>query len=1067
MKIILSISIALLLMNNATAQQLLRISGTVISATDKRPLSGVSLAVKGTDISTVTGKEGDFSILVFKKSVLVISHVGYAIKEINMDTIVTRPLTILLTESSITMDEVTVSTGYQEITKQSATGSYEKINNDLFNRSTGTSILSRLNGIAGSVLFDRRKGKEDDMKIRGISTLGFASTAPLIVLDNFPYEGDINNINPNDIESITILKDAAAASIWGARAGNGVIVITTKKGQFNQPFKLSVNTDVIVTAKPDLFSQKNMSTSDYIDVEQFLFKKGYYNSSISNTSSFPPLSPVVEILARQRAGTISEAAAIAQINELRTLDVRNDFEKYLYRVGIIQQYGLNVSGGSKNFKYLLSGGYDRNMTTLAGNGNERITLRSGNSFIPVKNLQLDFSIGYTRSNITNNSPGGYNDITIAKTGAALYPYTRLANDSGKPLPIDYFYRGIFTDTAGKGKLLDWKYRPLDELNNVRRSTVLNAVIVNIGLKYSFSRALNAEIKYQYQNTQNNSNNISNLNSFLARNLINQFTQYDGTNIKYIVPYGGILDAGQNSLNSYGFRGQINFSKAIKTRHIINAIAGGEVREVQTSSAGSRVYGYDEKLNFTNVDFVNRYPTFDNVAGNATIPSGIGFSSLLDRYVSIYANASYTYDKLYTLSGSFRKDASNLFGVKTNQKGVPLWSGGAAWNISEESFYHIQWLPLLKLRMTYGYSGNVSNSVSALTTISYYAASNQPIINVPFTYIQNLPNPHLQWEKVGMMNIGLDMSTRNRRITGSVEYFIKKATGLLSPQSLDPTLGASFFTTNSANMKGKGFDVIINSRNIVNHNFRWETNITFSSVKNIITKYLYTPVTNGFKTDGLEINPLAGYEPYMIVSFKWGGLDSLGNPSGYVNGQKSINYTALFKTPIENQVISGSALPHYFGSFRNTFWWKHLSLSINITYKLGYYFRKPTLSSADLFNKGIGNIEYNNRWQKPGDENTTNVPSLLYPVNTQREQFYHYADINALRADHTRLNDIRLSWELPPRVLQNLHRERFEVFAYFSSLNILIWKANKAGIDPEYPSGLKAPMQMSFGIKTNF
>lgn len=739
MKQLIFFLMTVLLMSIIQAQNI-RISGTVSAYPGNKMITGASLTLRGTRIATLSADDGSFSLLAPKGHTVIVSHVGFATQEISVDTLGSTPVQVILLENALTMAGVTVSNGYEHLQKIHTTGSYTKIDNELFNRSTGTSILSRLDGVASSVLFDHRKGSDAALQIRGISSLGYASTAPLVILDNFPYEDDINNINPGDVESITILKDAAAASIWGARAGNGVIVITTKKGKFNQPVKVSFNTDLVVTPKPDLFAQNNMSTSDFIEVEQFLFSKGYYNVSLNNRRTHPAVSPVVDILARQKAGTISDADAEIQLDALRSLDVRNDFEKYLYRTGTLQQYGLNISGGSKTYNYLLSGGYDKNVSNLVGNKNDRYTIRSANSYIPFNNLELDVSIGYTRSEADNNSPGGYNDIRIVRPGAALYPYAQLADEAGNPLPINNYYRGSFTDTAGAGILLDWKYRPLDELNAVKRNVITTAFIADVGLKYNFSKAFNEEVKYQYQNSQGTGANNYTINSFATRDLINKFTQYDGANLSYAVPYGGILDGANTTFKSYGVRGQLNFNKTIHAKHYINAIAGAEIRQDANSSVSSRAYGYNDQLNFAYVDNVNAYPTFDNVAGNTTIPGGSYFSGLLDRYVSAYANASYAYNRLYTFSASFRKDASNLFGVKSNDKGVPLWSAGAAWNISDEAFYHSRLVPYLKLRITYGYSGNVSHTVSALTTLSYRSAISQPVTNVPFDLISNYPNP---------------------------------------------------------------------------------------------------------------------------------------------------------------------------------------------------------------------------------------------------------------------------------------------------------------------------------------
>ena len=717
MKIITCIIITLFTTGAAYSQQTLRITGSVISTDDNNPIDRATITVKGGHISTLSGQDGKFSIAAGETDTLLVSHVGFLSRRIPVDSVAGKDVAIYLTQNSVALSNIAVSTGYQQFKKSNATGSYETVDKELFSRATGTSVLARLDGIAGSLMFDHRQQSEAPLQIRGISTLGYASAAPLIIVDNFPYQDDISNINPNDVESVTILKDAAAGSIWGARAGNGVIVITTKKGHLKEPTRLSFNADVISAQKPDLFARKDMSVADYIDVDQFLFKQGYYDGILNDPTNYTPVSPVAQILANQQSGIISEAEATNELNNLRSQDVRNDFEKYLYRPAITQQYGLTMSGGGNNYSYILSGGYDNTRTDLMGNRNERITIRSANTYVPVKNLEVQAAVSYTKTNTHQNSPGGYNDISIIGNGYALYPYTRLADDAGNALPVDILYNSNFTDTAGGGALLDWKYRPLDELKYRDFSTHSNAMVADAGIKYNFSHSLSTEIKYQYQYSQSNTENIFNVKSFESRNLINQFTQYDGTNLQYIVPYGGIMDAKRNTLSGYALRGQVNFNKVFHSLHVFNAIAGAEVRQTSLSGDSYRVYGYDDKLNSTSVDLVNAYPTFDNVYGYANIPGGTGFISTLDRYTSLYANADYTYNRLYTLSGSFRKDASNLFGARANQKGIPLWSAGGAWHISHENFYNLKWLPYLKLRATYGYSGNVSHTISALTTLT--------------------------------------------------------------------------------------------------------------------------------------------------------------------------------------------------------------------------------------------------------------------------------------------------------------------------------------------------------------
>jgi hypothetical protein len=485
-------------------------------------------------------------------------------------------------------------------------------------------------------------------------------------------------------------------------------------------------------------------------------------------------------------------------------------------------------------------------------------------------------------------------------------------------------------------------------------------------------------------------------------------------------------------------------------------------------SGDRVYGYDDNLNFTPVDFKDYYPTFDNVLGGYLyIPPGTSFSRTQDNYLSLYSNGIFIYKNLYILSGSYRYDASNLFGVKANQKGTPLWSLGTAMNVSQADWYHIKWLPYLKLRASYGASGNVSHSVSALTTLMYGSAADQPDTRLPYAYVNNFPNAHLKWEKVAIANVGADFGALNRRLSGSIDVYAKKSSDVLAPQDLDPTVGTLRLYTNSANLRGHGLDIKVKSENIVSKGINWTTDFFLSYSKMKVTQLLYKGFnTAGFVSDGLNITPIEGYEPYQIISFKWGGLNQEGEPQGYMDGKASTNYDSLLSTPLSQQVINGSALPHAFGSVLNTFGVNHFSFSFNLTYKLGYYFRKPSLSYYDLFYNGIGINEFSDRWQNPGDELNTNVPAMIYPYNSKSNNFYQYADVNVLKGDNIRLSDIRLGYVLSP-TYKNIFFKGGEVFLYVSNLNVQIWRANKAGIDPDNPFGFRTPVNISFGLRTNF
>ncbi|WP_428331597.1 SusC/RagA family TonB-linked outer membrane protein [Mucilaginibacter sp.] len=1047
------------------------LTGRVVSAADSLPLAGASVLLLPAKQHTLTDASGSFRFTNVKAGAeLLISYIGYKPVQLSVRSF-TGKILIRLQQEQTQLKEVMVSTGYQTLPRERATGSFERVSNELFNRSTGTDVLSRLDGVTTATLFDKRTGADplSSLTIRGIGSI-YANTSPLIVVDNFPYDGDITNLNPNDVASVTLLKDAAAASIWGVRAGNGVIVITTKKGGYNQPLQVSLNSNVTFTGKPNLFYLPQMSSSDFIDVEKMLFSKGFYDDDLSNTYSRPPVSPVVELLDQERNGLISAAAADAQINAFRSHDVRNDYEKYIYRNGLNQQHALSLSGGSPLATYFFSAGYDQNANSLVNSGYDRVTLRSSNTIRPFKNAEILAGIQYTSTAATDQnslSPYAYGQLVPAGK-SAIYPYAQLADAAGNPLPVVKDYRLGYIDTTGSGKLQDWKYRPLQEAQLADNHTRTLDVLLNLGFKYTFSPHLSAEAKYQYENSAGNNNQYYSPDTYYTRNLVNGYTQIDpGTgSVTTPVPYGGIMDLTQTHLVAHDARGQLNYDNLWSGKHQLTAIAGAEIRQNNTYLNSSRSYGYNPSLlTYTNVDEVTTFPYYQGIGNDGTIPSQVQFGNILNRYVSYYANAAYTYDKRYLVSLSARKDRSNLFGVNSNQKGVPLWSAGLGWNLSSESFYHWSAVPYLKLRITYGYSGNVDNSLSAYTTIGYVPTNNYT--HTPYAYVLNPPNPDLRWEKVGMTNIGLDFSTRGDRITGTLDYYRKDAKDLISPAPVDFTTGFSTLTINSASIKGKGIDLQLNSRNLVGP-LGWNTTLLFSYNRNTVTRYDNDlSVASLYVSTGLSLNPVPGRDVYALYSFKWAGLDpQTGDPRGYLNGVISSDYNSILNSTLGSLHYDGSAIPVYFGALRNTFTWHQLSLSANLTYKLGYYFRKASINYTSLFSGWLGNSDYSLRWQQPGDEKKTSVPSLDYPADPNRDQFYTYSQATVGNAGNIRLQDLRIGYLLDRNHQRWLPFKDLQLYAYAANLGI-IWRANKWNLDPDYGSGIPAPRTLSLGIKADF
>ena len=1029
----------------------------------REPVPGVSITVRGDRSSATTSNDyGYFNIPVTHADIdLVISSVNYENQWLKLsgpkDTI------IQLKEKISELVDVIVANGYQNIPKERATGSFTQVSNALIERKVATNILDHLDGVTSSLIFNKNivsGTNQSVITIRGRSTIN-GNPDPLIVIDNFPYSGNINNINPDDVESITVLKDAAAASIWGAFSGNGVIVITTKKGKYNQAAKINFTTSMTVGGKPDLYYQPILSSGDYIDVEQYLFGKGYYG----NTQLAPPttvFSPVVEVLGAQKNGLISADEAQARLSMLREQDTRQDMSHYFYRASINQQYALNLSGGSAKNKYYFSVGYDKNLANLVRNGYDRVTLNGNNTYslLPGK-LELSTGFSFTASTTDNNNSGSIH---------TLYPYLKLADVQGNALAVPYGLRQSYVDTAGGGRLLDWHYRPLDELRNADNRTTLTDYRINVAIRYSIGKGFEANAYYQYGHGVSTPQNYQSLKTYYTRNLINEFTQVDSAGkLSYPIPLGGILDKSITSYDANNVRLQLGYTHLLgrDSAHSLNILAGAELRDVEQQLTTSRLYGYDmERQNGLPVNYTIAYPQYTSPGTSATIDySDYNHNTVSsDRYLSYYFNAGYSYLQRYILSASARRDESNLFGVDANKRSVPLWSAGAAWEISKEDFYKTNWLPFLKLRVTDGYNGNVDRSVSAYTAALIFGTN---VYGAPIGNITNPPNPSLRWERINIFNVGVDFAGKDHRVEGTLEYYIKSGKDLIGQSPLDPTTGNNTFTGNTANMRAHGADITLKTKNITGL-FQWNTVLLFSFVRDKVTHYGQKPGPVGNYFYASSLNPLAGRPLYSVYAYQWMGLDAAGNPQGWLNGHVSEDYGSITNSSdLSNLLYKGPANPTVFGSLRNELGWKQWGLSFNIVYKFGYYFRRSSINYYNLFQGASqGHPDYERRWQNPGDEQRTYVPSLIYPADVNRDLFYANSEPLIEKGDHIRLQDIGLSYDLGKKSLPHLPVQSIRVYLYANNIGIL-WKANQQGIDPDNISDIPNPRTLALGIKLGF
>lgn len=1040
-----------------------------------RPLVGASVRVinaegKRTTLQTKTDRQGEFTLQnVPEDGMLEITYLGYVNQKVSVKGDLGM---VVLKEEKSELNEVeVVSTGFQKIPKERATGSFEFVDNKLFNRKVSTDFVSRLEDIVPGITANKTGNSRGDylnMNIRGLSTLR-SEMFPLIVIDGVPYDsknadygkGAFNNINPNDIENITVLKDAAAASIWGAQSGNGVIVITTKRGKFNERTQLSFNSNVSIKAKPDLYYYPQMATTDYIHAQQYLFDQGKYNSWFRGKYYNP--QPALWSMYNLREGKISESEFNEEIGKMKATDMRDDFLKYIYRNAVNQQYHAQIQSGGEKVNTLFSAGYDKNLNDVVKSSYNRLNLKSNTQFKPIKNMVLDVGFMYTESkNEESFLPLAYN--RLAK-GINNYPYMRLADEEGNPLEVNMGgFNPVFKDTVAGGRLLSYDYFPLKELDDSKETQRVNEFFTTMNAGYHFDFGLKLNLLYAYQRSSTEIDVWRGIGSMAQRDLINRYASWDDTKVTWNLPRGDYLNIIQWDNRTHHSRGTAEYSRKWNDKHELSLFSGIEFRKIQKNVNSSQYHGFDKETgSFKSVPFGVVLPLLNGIMGVGRIQDLNRYELFQNNFVSYFANVGYSYLDKYLLSGSFRKDASNLFGVKSNDRGQPFWSVGAAWILSKESFMQQSPFDFLKLRSTYGYNGNVNNSVSAHPIISIESEPHY-ITNQNYGMIMTPPNPWLRWEKVRITNLGLDFALKGNTLSGSVEYYVKNALDLIAPDRLDPSTGFPTLMINSGNLRTKGWDISLNAIPVRSKHLTWNSNFVFTYAR---TKVLQSYIENENGKDFIGSaqsntwTPIVGMDLYSQFAYKWAGLDpETGEARVYLNGEVSKDYNKILALKVNDLENYGSSAPLYTGSWRNGIQYKALELSWNISYQLGHKFLRNSFDNLLFLNSDIGHPDYALRWQKPGDELKTDVPVFKYPADLGAQVFMRSSALLE-NGGQIKLRDIQLSMNVP--FASNFKLKDFKVYASVQNVGT-IWRANKLGIDTEYGHlHIPDPMITSIGL----
>jgi len=1017
------------------------VKGKVVNEKGEAVIATVT--VKGTKTAVSTDANGEFIIRnVDENATLVIS--GVSIETIEVKVGGKTDLATITTKAKVVEGaNVTIAnTGYQKVKPNEVNGSISVIDNKTLNLQTGTNIIDRLNGVTPGMIFLTNKllpGQSVKYTIRGLSTIK-GEYAPLIVVDNLPYRGDIQNISPDDVENITVLKDASATSIYGAQGANGVIVITTKSGKYNQKTKVNFFYNLTIIPKPDLYQTDQISSETYIDIEQFLFQQGYFSNAISN--NYTPLTSAVEIFLKRSQGKISPFDSTNQINALKRNDYRKDLDKYLYQTGLLSQYTLSCNGGGNNIAWYLSANFNKRRDNL-DNAEDRYMINFRNSYKPIKNLELSANLTYANSKTVSG-----------KEVPALFrkaPYTEFVDEQGVPLPVSKL-RSAYLDTAGGGMLLDWRYYPLDDYRHNDNINETQSIQLALNASWQIVKNIRISANYGLLKSWNKSEQYYDAQSYYSRDLINRFTNLNTTPSKmYPIPRGPISTRSFFNTGSEDFRIDISASK-VMGQHALNGLAGfGMTETITKPGLRTTLYNYDRVAGTnTPVDFITEFPQFNSLSGPTRIPGAATTEAVQIReLVNVFGLVSYTYKGRYSVSGSMRKDASNIFGVSTNDKWKPFWSAGLGWQISKEPFYNYAAIPNLSLNATWGFSGNVSPEKTALPTTNSGGSNG---FGLPMAVITTPNNPNLRWERSRQMNIALSFGFR-KYINGSLQFYEKNNTDLFGATFSDYTNGFWQSNKNSAHTKGQGIEFTLNFARSF-RKLKWDAGIIYNYQVDKLISYDATDLVGTSDGNSLIQNPNIGKPLFSIVAYRWAGLNSSGMPQGYLNGIPSTNYVGIFGDLDKNgfngpvKYIGRSIAPH-FGSLTNSLSWKNFSFSFLITYQFGHYFKKPSFSSADLINSTVIHTDYYKRWQKPGDELITDIPAFFYPAISSLDLFYERSEVNFVKADYIKLQALNLGYSIDPPKKTGFDDLRIRIGVSNSSGGF-IWVANKQKLNPDAP-----------------
>ena len=852
-----------------------KVQGVVISSEDNLPLIGASVYVTAEDLKkagsaqttmgVITDVDGQFSIAIPTGITrFFCSYVGYDVLEVKLVP-GKEHYEITLHASSQMLDAVVV-TGYQTVERRKLTAAVSKL--DISDETIGAvkSIDQALAGqIAGLSVSPTSgaPGAPAKIRIRGTASLN-GTQDPLWVLDGIPLEGtdvpepdelnDITNmkqssiagLNPADIENITILKDAAATAIYGARAANGVIVITTKKGKVGKPV-INFSSRFTYTPTLSLDRLNLLNSAEKVGLEMDMIRNNYSPDNHKG-GVYNILSNYNELSAFQNGGWDALSSDTqAAINRLKS--VNTNWGDILFRDAFSQEYNLSLSGGTERVTYYTSFGYYKEDGNVDGVGMDRFNLVGKTSYKVNSILKVGASMFANRRKNTNYLTDAYGMSNPVFYSRKANPYFELYDKNG-----NYNYDYDIQNNTDK----DLGFNIFEERQNTSNESVVNSFssIFDAELRFNDKWKLTSQFGYQLEKTSREE--IADWESYAMRYYYKLSEYSQGGETKHFLPEGGMQKSYENSNSQITWKAMGEYRDSFNDIHELEVMAGTELRKTWYETLFSAGYGFDRKtlttkpVIFPNESYATSFPLHQTTYKE-------------NAYVSFYSTASYSLLNRYTVGGSIRFDGSDLFGVDKKYRYLPLYSVSALWRLSQEPFMQqAKWVDNLVFRASYGLQGNIDKNTSPFLLGTYRSESILPGVSEDVIIINSAPNKKLRWEKTQSVNAGFDFSVLNQAINLSVDYYYRKGTDLIALRMLPLETGFTSMNVNWASMENKGVEISLSTRNITTKNFSWYTNFNFAYNGN---KVLQENIPEQQTTPGRE-----GYPVGAIFALKTAGVN---------------------------------------------------------------------------------------------------------------------------------------------------------------------------------------------------